>query len=201
MKKLIIASLFLCGLANAPLPYETEVKICLENNKELGTAFRNEMGYLLKKLHESKKSNNMFIKHAIELYCDKNLPFPTFYISKKDLPNVQKDVEKIMKRMYVSNPHRQAINDWIASFYYENCRANIVNSFIGDTTYFALQATLFMLYNRPAREEKQWASKVLAISYLRSFCNMDEEETKGQIQKIIRTFEITRQHINNIPEY
>ncbi len=204
MNKLIIASLFLCAFsAKATLPYETDVKKFLEQNNELAVTFQNEMGLLLQELSNSKNTEQ-FIKKTIESYCKEGLLFPTANILPDDLKILQRDLGLFMKDKLPDIPNNNEnaiIKSWITSFYDEIARDNatlsIDNSFIQDSSYSALQATLFILKQPLLTENrnKAWATKVFAISYLRSFVDMDLRDTFQKRKEIIDAFGI-KSHFN-----
>ncbi len=205
MNKLIIASLFLYIFgAKAPLPFEDEVKACLDCNcgplgiieTELGQAFRNEMRYLLGKLKKNQDRQNDFIMEIITYYYQTGIIFPTIDINPNTLEIAKRGVKKTIEEIPEDKPGRNnnlKIKQWIELLYDIRERKNIVDLFINDAQYFALQSTFFILESRMFKAEaKKWASNIFAISYLRSFVDMSKEETEKQMHKIIEAFNLRK---------
>ena len=208
--------LLACTLAaKAPvLDFDDQVKKRLDHNflgrveTETGKAFRNEMGFLLRQLIENKKTQNDFLLEKISFYCTQDLISATKNLPKKNLHFAERGAEDLIGKIKRTpedksgNDNNQAIIAWIQTFYNTQNITDLPKLFLHDNNYFALQAAFALLDNGTlAIEKSQWAGKIFAISYFRSFYDLDKEATKKQIAEIILAFDITEQNINYNPKY
>jgi len=156
MNKLIIASLFLCGLANAPLPYEDQVKGVMGTNTPMFEAF----SQVMKKGIEDRSKIKKIIKHCF----DKKLIFFHQFFAENARSIIYKTIDQL-----VDEKKKKEFNDiltWCVFDY--TLSSNPYDEFEkAPDRFMEAYTTILSIIPDKQRQEAIWAGNFFAIYYLK----------------------------------
>ena len=204
MNKLIMTLLVACTFAaKAPLPFEDKVKIELAGDcLHFRPAFQKEMGYLFTKLNEknNQQARNAFIHAMMTFYIQCKSIYPITYLNENAAPIFVEGMNQQIDEKEWNDNDKQ----FIKSFFTLPNPFNsdeILDNFIQHPNRF-MQAAIDILHIQGGTAYRErWASKLFAMFYLLSFCNLDGEETARKMHKIANAFKIRANHLAYNPNY